>query len=257
MWTAAEITTKRRPLALVFGLLWGVAPLVHAQQKPDFTGVWVLDPSRSERGGVYGQMRVITQTAADIDMTALHYAGYSKAWNIIPWRFRFDRWGPRRGGERSREPVVQARWDVDKVIAVKSPGESYSALWIWTLVAGGNEMLVEAVNWTQIPRDFDFREASVPTAYVRSKYVYVRRPNDSCTDCLFAIDEQGVHLDVNGQAMAFQFTGSVTEVAVMCRAAECAFAEIVAGRRDSPRKRTAGGIAKVALSSQTVIEVAK
>jgi hypothetical protein len=190
-------------------------------------------------------------------MTALHYAGYSQAWNIIPWRFRFDRWGPRRGGERSREPVVQARWDGDKVIAVKSPGESCSALWIWTLVAGGNEMLVEAVNWTQIPRDFDFREASVPAAYVRSKYVYVRRPNDSCTGCFFALDEQGVHPDEHGQAVAFQLTGSVTEMAVMCRAAECAFMEIVAGRRDSPRKRAAGGIAKVALSSQTVIEVVK
>jgi hypothetical protein len=248
---------KRRTLALVFGLLWVAVPRVHAQQKPDFTGVWVLDTSRSERSGVYGQMRVITQTATQIDMTALHYAGYSNAWNVIPWRFRFNRWGPRRGGERSREPVVQARWDGDKVIAVKSPGETYSVLWIWTLLAGGNEMLVEAVNWTQIPSDFDFHEGSVPTAYRRSQYVYVRRSSDSCMDCFFAIDEQGVHADVDGQAVAFQFPGSVTEMAVMCRVTECAFMEIVAGRRDSPRKRAAGGIARVTLSSQTVIEVAK
>jgi hypothetical protein len=248
---------KRQTFALVLALLWGLPLRAHAQQKPDFTGVWLLDTSRSERGGVYGQIRVITQTATEIDLTVLHYAGHSKDWNVIPWRFRIDRWGPRRGGERSREPVVQARWDRDKVIAVKSPGQSYSVLWIWTLVAGGNEMLVEAVNWTQIPSDFDFREASVPAAYARSKYVYVRRPGDSCADCFFAIDEQGVHADVTGQAVAFQLTGSVTEVAVMCRTTECAFIEIVSGRRDSPRKRAAGGIAKVALSSQTVIEVAK
>jgi hypothetical protein len=248
---------KRKTLALACGLFWGLAPRVDAQQKPDFTGVWVLDPSRSERGGVYGQTRVITQTATEIDMTALHYADYSKAWNIIPWRFRFDRWGPRRGGERSREPVVQARWDGDKVIAVKSPGQSYSVLWIWTLVAGGRDLLVEAVNWTQIPGDFDFREASVPAAYARSKYVYVRRPDGSCADCFFALDEQGVHADVSEHAVAFQLTGGVPEVAVECRAAECSFIEIVAGRRGSRRTRAAGGIAKVALSSQTVIEVAK
>jgi hypothetical protein len=57
--------------------------------------------------------------------------------------------------------------------------------------------------------------------------------------------------------VAFQFMGSVTEMAVMCRATACAFMEIVAGRRDSPRRRAAGGIAKVALSAQTVIEVVK
>jgi hypothetical protein len=248
---------KNRTVALILVCLCGLLPLVHAQRKPDFTGVWVLDTSRSESDGVYGQMRVIAQTVTAIDMTALHYAGHSKTWNVIPWRFRFDRWGPRRGGERSREPVVQARWDGDKVVAVKSPGESYSALWVWTLSAGGNEMLVEAVNWTRIPSDFDFREVSVPTAYVRSKYVYLRRPNDSCTDCFFAIDEQGVHAGINGQAVGFQLKGSDTEMAILCRTTECAFMEIVGGRRDSPRKRVAGGIANVALSVQTVIEVAK
>jgi len=62
---------------------------------------------------------------------------------------------------------------------------------------------------------------------------------------------------VRQQAVAFQLRGNVTEMAILCRTTECAFTEIVAGRRDSPRKRAAGGIANVVLSSQTAIEVAK
>jgi hypothetical protein len=223
-----------------------------AQQRPDFTGVWMLDASRSEATGVYGQVRVIAQTDAAIEMTAIHYADYSKSWNVIPWAFRINRWGPRRGGERSREPIVQARWDGEKLIAVKSPGESYSVLWVWRLAAGGNEMFVDAVGWTSLPRDFTFKEASIPAAYARNRYVYVKRPADACVDCPFAVDESGVHADDGAHAVTFQLRGG--DLNVTCRATECALMEIVAGRRDTPRTRAAGGSATMSLSAQTVIE---
>ena len=36
-----------------------------AQPKPDFSGIWVLDPARSD-DRVYGQLRVISQTPSQI-----------------------------------------------------------------------------------------------------------------------------------------------------------------------------------------------
>src|SRR5262245_5249819 len=83
-------------LALAGGFGFGV----QAQERPDFTGVWALDPARSETSGVYGQVRVVTQTTSEVGVAILQYAGYAKkTWNVIPWRFRIGRWGPRRGGE--------------------------------------------------------------------------------------------------------------------------------------------------------------
>jgi len=239
-----------RRLAAVFATL--AATSAAAQEKPDFSGVWLIDASRSERD-VYGQMRIVTQSDTAIEMTALQYSAYSKAWNIIPWTFRINRWGPRRGGEQSLEPIVQARWDGGKLIAVKSPGESYSVLWIWSLAADGREMFVDAVGWTSLPRDFDFKESSIPAAYARNRYVYVKKAADACATCAFTVDERGVHADGDVQPVAFQLKGN-TELSVMCRVAECALMEIVKGRRDTPRKRTAGGSATIPLSVQTVIE---
>jgi hypothetical protein len=44
-----------------------------AQQKSDFSGIWVLDTARSD-DRVYGQIRVITQTPSQIEMAVLHFA---------------------------------------------------------------------------------------------------------------------------------------------------------------------------------------
>jgi hypothetical protein len=243
MWIPAAVGVVSMALA--------ITP-ARAQQRPDFNGVWHIDVSRSERD-VYGQLRIITQHDTAIEMTALQYSDYSRAWNVIPWTFRINRWGPRRGGERSREPIVQARWDGDRLIAVKSPGESYSVLWIWSLAADGREMFVDAVGWTSLPRDFDFKESSIPAAYARNRFVYVKKSADACADCAFIVDERGVHADDGAHAVAFQLRGNF-ELNVMCRVAECALMEIVKGRRDPPRTRAAGGSATIPLSAQTVIE---
>jgi hypothetical protein len=248
----------RRSLFLVLGIVCIFTAQVHAQNNPDFSGVWILDPSRSDSQEVYGQMRVIKQTPAEIDMTAIHYAGYSDVLNVIPWTFRMNRWGPRRGGERSREPIVQARWDGKKLVAVKSPGQSYSVMWIWALSDAGNEMLVEAINWTYIPTGFAFKESSIPSAYTRRKYVYVKSPPiDSCLDCFFTINEQGVTWtpQPGGQHVAFRLQSNAAELAVTCRAKECSFIDIISGSRSGSRKREAGGVATLSVAAQSVIEV--
>jgi len=239
---------------LIAAFVWSLclqAPELRAQRKPDFTGVWEVDIARSDPGD-YGHMRIIKQTETGVDMTAVSYDGYSKLFNAVPWQFRFNRWGPRRGGERSREPKVQARWDGEKVIAVKAPGESYSVLWMWSLSADGNEMTVESLNWTYIPTDFNFKESSIPSAYVRSRFVYTRTVNAGA----FVVDGRGVIWNEDERApLSFRLQSGATELSVQCRARECKFFNIVSGHREDPRKRSSGGQATIEVASQTVIEV--
>lgn len=225
-----------------------------AQDRPDFSGVWAMDSARSEATGVYGQVRVIRQATAEINLAILHHAG--KSWNVIPWRLRINRWGPRRGGDQSREPIVQARWDGEKLIVVKSPGQSYSTLWIYSLLAGRQEMLVEAVNWTSIPWDFDFREKSIPRAYARNRYVYVKS-DETCTDCFFGIGQRGVYPAPDNDTVVFQLTNARTEVSAKCQVDKCVFVDIEAGRQGTRRTSKAGGVVSLALSAQTLVEVPK
>jgi hypothetical protein len=226
------------------------APNLRAQRKPDFSGVWEVDVARSDDAPIYGHMRIIKQTDTEVDMTAVSYDG--KLFNIVPWQFRFNRWGPRRGGERSREPLVQARWDGEKVIAVKAPGESYSVMWIWSLSRDGKEMTVESLNWTSIPTDFDFKESSIPAVYARSNSVYTRSTDGSGP---FIVDGRGVTWGEDDRAkLSFRLQSDATALSIQCHAKECKFSNIVAGRRQDPRTRLSGGVVAVEVASQTVIE---
>jgi hypothetical protein len=231
-----------RSVVFTLCILFGVATAT-AQASSDFSGVWVLDESRSEATGVYGQMRIIKQSPTLVEMTAIH--AVSDLINVIPWQFRMNRWGPRRGGEESREPLVQARWDGEKLIAVKAPGENYSGLWIWSLESAGQEMVVEAINWTSIPTDFNFKEAMIPAAYARYKYVYTKKPaSDICATCNFTVGDGKV---------SFQVQEDLFDLAVTCHVKECELIDVVAGKRGSSRKRSQGGVAHISLSSQTII----
>jgi hypothetical protein len=231
-----------RSFVFILGIFFTVATVV-GQASSDFSGVWVLDEGRSEATGIYGQMRIIKQSPTMVEMTAIH--SDSKLINIIPWQFRIDRWGPRRGGEQSPEPLVQARWDGEKLIAVKAPGQNYSVLWIWSLESAGNEMVVESINWTSIPTDFNFKETAIPAAYARYKYIYTKKPaSDICATCNFRVPAWKV---------SFQIQEDFFDLAVTCHAKECELIDVVAGKRGSSRKRSQGGVAHISLSSQTII----
>jgi hypothetical protein len=218
-----------------------MVPLIWGQSIPDFSGVWMLDAPRSDRSP-YGQLRVIWQSSDAIDFTAIQYAGAPSipGLHVIPWKLRFNRWGPRRGGENSREPKVQARWDGKKLLYVKAPGESFSVLFVWSLESR-DELLVEEVNWTNIPYSFDFKERSIPSAYVRRRHYYERVP--SVSDWSPEPSGQPITLLLNQN-----------ELNIMCRVAECHSYEIVAGRRVSTQRHPEGTVLTTPLAVQTTIE---
>jgi hypothetical protein len=231
-----------RSLLFLLGIFFAVATSA-GQASSDFSGVWLLDENRSETKGVDSQVRIVKQSPTLVEMTSIHSA--ADIINVVPWQFRMDRWGPRRGGEQSREPIVQARWDGEKLVAVKAPGENYSVLWIWSLDSARNEMTVETVNWTSIPADFNFKEATIPAAYARFKYIYTKRPpSETCATCNFTLGDGKV---------SFQIQEDLFDLAVTCHVKECELIDVVAGKRGYSRKRSQGGVAHISLSSQTII----
>jgi hypothetical protein len=217
-------------------------PSVWGQNVPNLSGVWALDASRSDHNP-YGQFRVIWQSNDAVDFTAIQYseAPSTPGLHVIPWKLRFNRWGPRRGGDDSREPKVQARWDGQNLVYVKSPGESFSVLFAWSL-AGPDELLVEEFNWTNIPDTFDFRKRSISSAYVPRRHYYRRVP--VVTDW---------SPESNGQPVMIRLNQD--ELHVTCQVPECRSYEIVAGRRVSTKAHLEGAVLRISLSDQTTIEL--
>lgn len=223
-----------------------------AQPKPDFSGIWVLDQTRSDER-IYGQLRVISQTSSRIDMTVLQVAsGLPRAestglpqtesrgqMSIIPWELPFDRWRPRRGGDQSLEPIVQTRWDGHRLVTVKAPGTNYSVLWIWSLSDDGTTMTVEGIS-TSISPSFDFKVSSAPRGFIPDRHVYTR---------VTATDDRRFAL---GDAL-IRFGRDTGTIGLTCATASCTVTDVVAGRRRESRALPTGREATVSLRANTLI----
>jgi hypothetical protein len=241
-----------RHISTAFLALCVLSAAPQAQPKPDFSGIWVLDPARSD-ARVYGQLRVISQTSSQIDMTVFQVvSGLPRAestglsqtesrgqTSIIPWQLPFDRWRPRRGGDRSREPVVQTRWDGNRLVTVKAPGTHYSVLWIWSLSDDGTTMTVEGIS-TSISSSFDFKVASAPRGFVPDRHVYTRVT--AADDPRFAL----------GDAL-IRFGRDPGTIGLTCATASCTVTDVVAGRRQQSRALPNGREASLSLHANTLI----
>jgi hypothetical protein len=183
------------------------------------------------------------QKESSIDFAVIGYSGGPLSipgLHIIPWTLRFSRWGPRRGGDYSQEPKVKASWDGRKLIYVKAPGESFSVLFVWTLI-DPDELLVEGIEWHSIPFDFDFKETSIPSAYTRSKHYYRRVGN--VVDWSPLPDGKPVTVQLSNEGLK-----------VTCKVTTCLSFEITGGRRVSSQSYGSGHTFEPPLWHQTTIE---
>jgi hypothetical protein len=211
-----------------------------AQQMPNFSGIWELDAARSD-DHVYGQLRVISHAPSEIHMTVFQVV--SGQTSIIPWDLPFDRWRPRRGGDGSLEPVVQSRWDGNRLVTVKAPGTSYSVLWIWSLSDDAMTLTVDAIS-TSISTSFDFKTASAPRGFVPDRHIYTR---------VDAVDERTFTL---GNAL-IRFGRAPGSIGVACAAESCNVIDVVNGRRAHSRALASGREAIVSLRGNTLISAAR
>jgi hypothetical protein len=230
-------------IRLIPALLVAIALLpagMRAQQMPNFSGIWELDAARSD-DRVYGQLRVISHTPSRIHMTVFQVA-YGQT-SIIPWEFTFDRWRPRRGGDHSLEPVVQSRWDGNRLVTVKAPGTHDSVLWIWSLSDDAMTLTVDTIS-TSISRSFDFTVASAPRGFIPDRHIYTRV--DAVDDRTFAL----------GRAV-IRFGRGPGAFGVTCATESCNVIDVVAGRRAHSRTLANGREAVVSLRGNTLITAAE
>jgi hypothetical protein len=197
--------------------------------RPDFSGVWSVDAARSDPG-VYGQVRVVSQTPDAVQMAAFELTTrFRDVWvaagttyvphiAIAPWRLRFNRFGPRRGGDNSREPLVQARWDATSLVVLKQLGEN-SFAWIWTLI-NQNEMIAETFNG--VSPQFDFRRSSLRGRQASYRHIYVKVPSlEVCESCDVFVDGTGLHPAIaETKGVTFRLSSTSAAVAT-CRDATC------------------------------------
>lgn len=197
---------------------------------PDFSGVWSLDVSRSDPAGVYGQVRVVTQTPDAVHLAAFELttrfrdvwvaAGtiYAPQIAIAPWKLRFNRFGPRRGGDNSREPLVQARWDAHRLVVLKQLGEN-SFAWIWTLI---NENEMTAETFDGVSPQFDLRRSSLGGREASHTHIYTKVPSsDVCESCDVFVDATGLHrATAETKGVTFRLSSTSTAVA-SCRDITC------------------------------------
>jgi hypothetical protein len=235
------IVGSMRPISTVVLAIAVLSSAARAQQKPDFSGVWELDPARSDDRGVYGQLRVITQTPTQIDMAVLHFA--SRTTSIIPWDLPLDRWRPRRGGDQSLEPIVQSRWDGNRLVTLKAPGTHYSVLWIWNLSDDGMTLTVDVIS-TQISPSFDFKAASAPRGFIPNRHVYSR---------VVSPNERTFML---GEAL-LRFGRDAGTIEVTCATPSCTLIDVVNGRRGQRRRLDSGREATISLRANTLISASR
>ena len=96
-------------------------------QKPDFSGAWEMDVARSDGEYTFHSQKLeIRQTEREFSVVATYRDTNRRFWTL-PWDYKFDGWFPRRGERDSKEPLIQARWDGDKIVALKAPGTSMPA----------------------------------------------------------------------------------------------------------------------------------
>src|SRR5688572_8757716 len=116
-----------------------ISPLV-VETRPDFSGLWRIDLDHHDARDLYDEIRLIRQTEKGITLTIVDYGS---AWiagefrdvvHILPWTFRFDRWGPRRGPADSKQPRTRATWTGDTLLLEKATFSGNGEFrWRWNI----------------------------------------------------------------------------------------------------------------------------
>lgn len=128
-------------LVLASAVSLALAP-AHAQTRPDFSGTWRMDASRSEsalQAEPVGPVTVaITQTADELRIeTTTRHGTTTELYRLAP---------PGAAAAAGGAPVARWRGQTLVTEVVRSVrGQSVTTQQSWTLSADGNEMTVESV----------------------------------------------------------------------------------------------------------------
>jgi hypothetical protein len=147
-----------------------------AQAPPDLTGTWRMDvPASDHEHAFHGQRLEIRQSPELVRIDA-YWTDETGRTQFLPWDLRIGRFGPRRGGDHSRAPLVQARWNGQKLIMVKSPGQGNSAIWILSRPEP-DTLIIETISMRGLSATM-LEESAIPREYGRKRFVFRRQATE-------------------------------------------------------------------------------
>lgn len=227
-----------------------------AQGERRVAGLWLLDTDRSGDQDVYGEIRLIRQSDAELTMTL---ADYGSAWiegayrdivSIRPWTFRFGRWGPRRGPADSKQPRTLARWSGSRLVLAKMTfSGSGEFVWLWSVHDEGRTLLHQSTrrSWDD---DFGARRAE-------GTETYFARVNADDPALVTIGDRLRRRADGTSRAtIVVSANSDATLLFAACPDHACVIGSIVNGRRTGSRGIPRGEAVLLPLDSESVIEPA-
>lgn len=219
---------------------------VSQQDASGFSGIWVADPA--DQGiDIYGEVRVVHEGEDAIEMAMLDFGvswqeevgAYVGRLAIMPWTFRFGRWGPRRGPDDSMAPQARGRWSgEDLVLAKRTASGSGDFVWLWSLEEDGGELVhLETLrNW-----DSDFAQRPSGTE-LRFRRTTGEDP------ALGLFNREGGSVAGRPKISAVfdvRISEDQTEILVSCPAQNCRVADFERGREARSRALPMGEVAHV------------
>lgn len=166
-----------------------------AQAPTMYSGVWVVEASDTDARDVYGEVRVVRHVDNELRLSMIDYG---TAWiggafrgvvRIMPWTFRFDDWGPRRGLPGSSQPRTRARLSGGRLVLAKvTERGNGDFVWVWDL----SENQTRLAQW-ESPRSWGQELGDGP---VREGAVLFTRtsPPENSTGIVVRLDIEGAGL---------------------------------------------------------------
>ena len=221
------------------------ATQLFAQTAPDFSGVWILDSDRTDDvRDMYGEMRVIRQTEKQISLTMVDYGSafvdgaYRKVVRLVPWTFRFGRWGPRRGPADSKQPKTRAEWSGQHLVLAKSTFSGNGEfVWVWDR---SDRTLTHSETRKTWDNDFRARPAEGIQTYFVSTHA-----NDPGLLSLGAKFKTDIVVNV---------TEDISAIQVQCPTQNCTVVILDNGSRVGSRPLSKGQLMTLPLESEVIIQ---
>lgn len=220
-------------------------PAVAAAQVPGpFAGVWVLD-SEEEASNVYAEVRVVRQADNELRLSMVDYG---TAWiggefrtvvRIMPWTFRVDAWGPRRGAETSTQPKTRVRISATHLVLGKlTERGNGDFVWVWRLSDDRGQLThwESRKSWADEPGDGPMRGDGLKFVRASSR------------------DASPKPIEVARTDIMIRVSPDASSLLASCPAANCRLVEFHSGRQTGTRVLPKGEWITLSLDAEIRIE---
>jgi hypothetical protein len=244
----------RRTAALVAMLV--ISPcMAAAQTEPALSGVWVLDSTGEATGDAYGEVRIVRQGDDGLRLSMIDYGtawvggAFRNVVRVMPWTFRYDSWGPRRGGSTSSQPRTKARWNGGTLVLGKlTERGTGDFVWLWNLSEDARRLTQRqgAASWSEVTHETVVQGESL--SFLRASH------EDAATSSLPSLmDRLRAVLPAAGEILV-RVNIDEASVTVSCPAHDCKIVQFQFGRQTGARALRRGEPLALSIDAEIRVE---